>query len=439
MKIRSKNIRLTTVLTLQKDSDNFENCLFLKKRIMKNIFLSTLILPLSIFAQQPEKAIFKKEPVSYYQHTIVKSLKGDFDNKEHTKLKVDDRGINYPTDPSLYKTVWCSNSISQGNTGTCWSFSTSSFMESEVKRIANKEVNLSEMYTVYWEYVERMKYFIQYKGEMHLGEGSETNAIPKIMAKYGAVPYSAYKGKKSENQFYNHEDLFEKVEALFNTIKQEENWDEEKAVASLKLLLNRNIGEPPIAITIDGKKMTPKEYLASLKIEPLNYVTFMSLMEAPYYKKTVYNVPDNWWRSDDYINIPLEDFTSIIKESLKKGYSISIGSDVSEPGFDKISQTAIIPKFDIASEHINESSRQLRFANGSTTDDHAMHLVGYYQKENGENWFLIKDSGSGSRNGKLDDKKFGYYFMNEDYIKLKMMTITVHKDAAEKYLSKIKK
>lgn len=404
---------------------------------MNKIIFLGILSTATLSAQQPEKAIFKKEPVSYYQHTIVKSVKGEFDAKEQTKLKVDDNN-EYPTDPSLYKTVWYNNLISQGNTGTCWSFSTSSFMESEVKRITGKEVDISEMYTVYWEYVERMKYFVQNKGEMHLGEGSETNAIPKIMELYGTVPYESYKGKRNHEEFHNHELMFEKIQELFTSIKDNKDWDEQKAVNNIKIVLNRFIGEVPKEVIINGITMSPKEYLASLKIEPSKYVNFMSLMEAPYYKKTVYDVPDNWWRSDDYNNVPLEDFIMVIKESLKNGYSISIGGDVSEPGFDKITQTAIIPKFDIESKYINESSRQLRFTNGATTDDHAMHLVGYYEKENGENWFLIKDSGSGSRNGKVDGEQFGYYYMNEDYIKLKMMTITVHQDAVKKILEKMK-
>ena len=53
--------------------------------------------------------------------------------------------------------------------------------------------------------------------------------------------------------------------------------------------------------------------------------------------------------------------------------------------------------------------------NKTTTDDHGIHLVGYMEKD-GKDWFLIKDSGAGSRN--TGDK--GFYFYQEDYIKLNM-------------------
>ena len=38
--------------------------------------------------------------------------------------------------------------ISQGRTGTCWSFSSTSFLESEVIRLTGKQIDLAERYTV---------------------------------------------------------------------------------------------------------------------------------------------------------------------------------------------------------------------------------------------------------------------------------------------------
>jgi bleomycin hydrolase len=49
---------------------------------------------------------------------------------------------------------------------------------------------------------------------------------------------------------------------------------------------------------------------------------------------------------------------------------------------------------------------------------------------------LVKDSGAGSRNNDIDAPEFGYYFFHEDYVKLKMMGFTIHKDAVKKVLKK---
>lgn len=408
---------------------------------MKNILVIALALASVSFTAQ-DKAVFKHVESKFYNNSIMKGVETYEESKvapaQHKSIAVDHTGKNYPKSPSKYKSVWYHEPISQGNTGTCWCYSTSSFYESEIKRQTGKTVDLSEMYTVYWEYVERARYFVQNRGEMTLGEGSETNALSKIMNVYGAVPVNEYTGLLPGQTYHNHEQMFEEIEAYLLGVKEQNAWNVEEVVATVKGILEHYMGSVPTEITVDGKKMTPQEYLKNyLKLNPSDFVNFMSLMQHDYYNKAVYDVPDNWWRSNDYNNVPLDDFMGIIKSAIKNNYSISIGGDVSEAGFDKEEQVAVVPDFDVSSANINEAARQLRFSNGATTDDHAMHLVGY-KEEKGQTWFLIKDSGSGSRNCGPECESFGYYFMHEDYIKLKMMTITLHKDAAKEWLTKMK-
>jgi bleomycin hydrolase len=126
-----------------------------------------------------------------------------------------------------------------------------------------------------------------------------------------------------------------------------------------------------------------------------------------------------------------------IKKAVHNGYTVTIGGDVSEPGFDRKTQCAVVPDFDIPSAFINDDARQFRFTNQTTTDDHGMHLVGFLEKD-GKDWYLIKDSSSGSRNNDPGAPEFGYYFFSEDYVRLKIMDFMVHKDAVKDLLEKIK-
>lgn len=401
--------------------------------------LLVLIFPAdAIFGQ--DKGVFKKAESNYYQQ-ILRDVNAFEEQKTtnapHSIMAIDHSKASYPKDPAAYKSVWFNKPVSQGNTSTCWCFSTMSFYESEVKRITGKEVRLSEMYVVYWEYVERAKYFVQNRGEMELGEGSETNAVAKIMKLYGVVPFTDYTGLMPGQKFHNHDKMFTEIESYLGHVKVTNAWNENEVVKTVKSILEHYLGQIPNSVAVDGKVMSPNDYyLTYLQLNSDNYVNVMSLVKHPYWKKTLYDVPDNWWRSNDYNNVPLPDFVSSVKTAIKNGYSLSIGGDVSEVGFDKTEQVAIIPDFDIPSSHINEYSRQLRFENGTTTDDHAMHLVGF-QEINGKTWFLLKDSGSGSRNCGETCKSFGYYFMHEDYLKLKMMTFTVHKNAIPELLKKM--
>ncbi|MBL4651561.1 MAG: hypothetical protein JKY53_01680 [Flavobacteriales bacterium] len=346
---------------------------------------------------------------------------------------MDYSNYDVPKSKDEFTTAWCNDPISQGSTGTCWCFSTSSYFESEVFRLSQKQVKLSELYTVYWEYIEKAKYFIQTRGSSEFPEGSETNAVTRMMKKYGAMPWDAYNGLEEGQVFHDHSKLFDEMTAYLATVKRDNNWNEEVTIGTIKSILNHHIGTPPTSFKVEGKEMTPLQYLSDeLKLDMDNYVNFMSLLEAPFYTKAEYDVPDNWWNSADYNNVPLSDFIEILKTSVKQGYSIAIGGDVSETGYSASNDVAMIPTYDIPSEYINDEARQMRFTNGSTTDDHAIHLIGYKETKD-DFWFLIKDSGSGARNGKNE----GYYFYHEDFVKLKTMNFTIHKDAVKTILGKI--
>jgi len=414
---------------------------------MKKILIVTLlVLSFSVFSQNTstkDKAIFKEYNPGYYQNTILKGI-DDYEaiattTKSKKRFKMDFTGMDIPNSTDLYTRYWSTPPISQGNTNTCWSYSTTSFLESEVYRLYKKEVKLSEMHTVYYEYIERAKEYVKMKGTSAFAEGSEANAVTRMWKKYGIVPESDYTGMLPGQTIQNHAVMYEELLTYLKSIKTANNWNEEIVVATVKSILNSYMGEPPTIITVDGKQITPLAYLNTvIKINPDDYISLMSLMENTYYTKAEYDVPDNWWNSADYYNVPLDVFMSIVKSAIKKGYTMAIGGDVSEPGYESEMQVGIVPTFDIPSAYIDENARQFRFSNESTTDDHGIHIVGYYEKD-GITWFLIKDSGAGSRNAGKDSKNFGYYFYHEDYVKLKIMNVLVHKDMVKDVLKKFTK
>lgn len=400
---------------------------------MKKYFLGVLfisVITLSVFSQKKDKAVYEDYHNAFYKQ-IETSLDGESKVKSKKRFVMDQSNVDAPT-MEEFTTVWCNNPISQGRTGTCWCFSTSSFYESEIHRISQKQVDLSELYTVYWEYVEKAREYVQTRGKSFFGEGSETNAVARMMAKYGIVPQELYKGKE-DTAHHDHKEMFHEMQSYLESVKETSAWNEALVLETIQSILNHYLGVPPTKVTADGKDMTPVEYMNYVGIVPGDYVNFMSLMKYPYYKNAEYDVPDNWWNSEDYYNVPLDDFINVVKTSISNGYSISIGGDVSESGYNPLTDLVMVPSYDIPSEYIDENARQLRFNNGSTTDDHAIHIIGYAKKKNGW-WFLIKDSGSGARNG----KNKGYYFYHEDYIKLKIMTMTVHKNAVPDLLGKMK-
>jgi len=391
----------------------------------------------SLFAQDKKnKGVIEEEKDGFYKDEILKNI-DEFNNpeKENKKeFKLDFSGMDIPKSKDEFKSYWYNDPVSQGRTGTCWCFSTTSFFESEIYRLHQKKVKLSEMYTVYWEYVEKAKRYINERGNSEFEEGSEANAVPRIWKIYGIVPAEAYSGRLPDQKFHDHKAMHKEMKSYLENIKSTNAWNLEEAITVIKSILNHYMGDPPVEFYFEGKKYSPKDFLNNyIKIIPDDYVDILSYMQQPYYQQVEYEVEDNWWHSDVYYNVPLNVFMDALKYAIRNGYTMSIGGDVSEAGYDSWHKAAVVPTFDIPSEFIDEYARQFRFSNKTTTDDHGIHLVGY-QERNGKDWYLIKDSGSGSRN--TGDK--GYYYYHEDYVKLKIMDFMVHKDAVENILKKFK-
>jgi bleomycin hydrolase len=354
------------------------------------------------------------------------------DSHPKKQFTLDFKGLKSPASVEEFTVCWHGKPVSQGISGMCWCFSTTSFFESEVYRLTKREIKLSELYTVYWEYVEKARGFVRTRGESVFGEGSEANAVARIWKKYGVVPADAYTGLKPGQKYHDHGGMFKEMRDYLSSVKNMNAWNEEEVAGTIQSIMNHHMGEPPAIIVVEGKKMSPKEYLDKvLRLNLDDYVEFMSLMEYPYYRKAEYRVPDNWWHSSDYYNVPLDDFMGLVRKAIRKGYTLCIGGDTSEPGYEGHAGVAVVPTFDIPSDFIDENARQFRFSNGTTGDDHGIHIVGYAEKDT-KDWYLIKDSGSGSRNNTHP----GYYFYHEDYVRLKIMGITVHKDVAGELLKK---
>jgi bleomycin hydrolase len=346
-------------------------------------------------------------------------------------LAADLTGFERPTTPLEFTKFFHLPPVEQGNTGTCWSFAATSLLESELRRQGKAEVKLSELFTVYWEYVEKARRFVREKGKSFLGQGSEPNSALARIKQYGLVRGADYTGLLDGKTAHDHSALFREFKEHLAGLAARNEWDEDRALAGVRAILDRHLGRPPDRINVDGRSLTPLQYLAELGLIPDDYVAFISFMYLPFYTKGELKVPDNWWHAADFHNLPLHEFSLAFLRALRKGYTATLAIDFSEPGYLGESDVAMVPTFDLPSSHIDQSSREYRFANGTTSDDHAVHCVGYLEQTKG-NWFLIKDSWENAYWGLAK----GYFFYQDDYVRLKALMFMVHRDAAKEVLEK---
>ncbi len=406
---------------------------------MSKIFIAILamVVGFNLMAEEVDKGKFVKKENKFYKNHL-KKMTEYYEKIEKTPKKkrfvLDLKGKKFPTNLDNYKKQWHNPVESQGSSGMCWSFANVSYFESEIYRIHKKKIKLSQLYAVYCEYIEKASGFVKTRGKSLFAEGSERNAVTGNIKKYGMMPYKVFSGLLEGQPNHDHSRVYKEMKAFLKGIKKTNNWNPEYVKATIKSILNNYIGTPPSSFEWKGKTYTPLSFYKNyMKINMDDYVTILSYLQKLYYKQVEYQVPDNWWHDKSYYNIPLNEFMSTLKKLAKEGYTISIGGDVSEPGYNAVAEVGIVPDFDIPSNYINEHSRQFRFSNKTTTDDHSIHIIGY-QIVDGKYWFVIKDSGSGARNG----KNIGYRFIHEDYIKLKWLEFTIHKDAVKNILKKFK-
>lgn len=369
------------------------------------------------------------------QDNLVKSLEGnksDSTKKFHFETIID-------LEDSPVK--------NQGSSGTCWSYSGNSFLESEMMREGKEFVDISEIYTARCAYIERAKNYVRMHGNIGWGDGAELHDVVQIYKKYGAMPYDVYTGLNygtSKNKFG---EMQAALEGFLKGIVENKNGRLTKNwLPAFTAALDSYLGKVPEKFTWKGKEYTPQTFAAEVVgIDVDHYTEFSSYTYVPYYTSTLMMVPDNWSLQSVY-NLPLNELTEVVDNALKKGYTVAWATDVSEKYFSWKNGVAIVPEKDPEDMEademkkmfdgpqtervITDQNREDAFDNYTTTDDHGMHIVGLAKDQNGKEYYMVKNSW-----GDKNDYK-GYLYVSKAYFQYKTTAILVNDGAVPSSIMK---
>ena len=327
----------------------------------------------------------------------------------------------------------------QGNTGTCWSFSTSSFVESEIYKNTKQDINISEMFTVRNTYEDKAWDYVMRQGKTQFGEGGLAHDVLNAIRKYGLVPESAYSGLVGNETHYDHSKIVPALKEVLDAyIKNGKDSKYPNWKVAVDSILDVYIGKVPEHFMYNGINYTPKSFLAMTKFNPDNYETLTSFTQEPFYSKFILNIPDNFSNGSFY-NLPLNELVNVTDDALKKGYTIALDVDVSEKTFSQKYGVAVLPKkiqedekamtYIVKEENVSQQYRQEEFENYDTTDDHLMQIVGLVKDQNGTEYYKVKNSWgtTGDRIG-----NGGFIYMSKAYFRLKAISVLVNKNALDK-------
>jgi len=313
----------------------------------------------------------------------------------------------------------------QAKSGTCWSFATISFLESELLRMGKGEFDLSEMYMVSCAYPMKADDYMRWHGNNTFAPGGQAHDVMNVIRQYGIVPDSVYPGFICGAKKHNHDELDGIIEAIMKTyIKQDKPSLLYKKV--LGSVLDDYLGDAPTTFNYMGKTYTPKSFTDYLGIKPDNYIEITSFNHHPGYSQFVLEVPDNWSK-DLYYNVPMDDLIQVIDNALKNGYTVTWDGDVSENDYEFSNGYLNVHE---SSATITADYRQKLFDEWITTDDHLMHITGIATDEDGNKYYLTKNSwGSKIVND-------GYLYLSENFVRLKTIAIMVHKKSLPREIEK---
>ncbi|MGM9870374.1 MAG: aminopeptidase C [Muribaculaceae bacterium] len=360
------------------------------------------------------------------------------------------------------KTVKTTSVKDQNRSGTCWSFSGTSFFEDEVMRQSGDSLDLSEMFSVRHCYDEKARRYVRNYGSVNFTPGGQIHDVAYVIEKYGAVPEEVYAGLNYGEKKHDHSELQAGLEAYLAAVAKKPGKKLTTAwTKAVDAILDSYLGALPEEFTYKGKTYTPQSFAKSIGLNIPDYVSLSSFTHHPFYEEFALEIPDNWLNKT-VINVPMEEMKAAVDNAVEHGFPVAWAADVSEPGFKWYDGVALLPvekqeadlsgtelsrwvtlsDKDRAAENYNFDSgkvdevavtqemRQEMYDNQTTTDDHGMEIVGIATDQNGKRYYKVKNSWD--RNQKYG----GFIYVSEPYFLAKTINVYMHRDALPKSLAK---
>ena len=135
---------------------------------------------------------------------------------------------------------------SQDRAGTCWSWSTISFLESEIMRMGKDSLSLSPMYVVWNTYHAKGDKYVRMNGHVNFGQGGASADVTWAIRNYGIVPLSLYSGLNYGEEVHVHGELDAILKGYLDAVVSNPN----KKLSTAWLrgydgILNAYLGEKP--------------------------------------------------------------------------------------------------------------------------------------------------------------------------------------------------
>jgi len=357
------------------------------------------------------------------------------ETNQETKTKVDEEQetAEKPVpkyDFTIEYSIPYTNVKSQDSTGTCWSFATASFIESELIRQEKGQHDLSEMFIVKNIYKDKAQNYVLRQGKANFSQGALAHDFINSAHRFGLVPEENYSGREDNSKRHDHFEMEAVMKGFLEAVAKQKKLSPKWKIAAHKIL-DTYLGESPARFTYRDRSYSPKELSESLGFNGKDYQSLTSFTHHPFGESFVLEIPDNY-SNGPFHNVPIDELMETIDFAIENGFSVAWDGDVSEKGFSAARGIAVLPTnegrrdlFTRPGEEkvVTQKMRQDAFTSLATTDDHLMHLIGISRDTEGNKYYVVKNSW-----GEIGKHK-GFIHLSEAFVRLKTVAVIVHKDA----------
>lgn len=331
---------------------------------------------------------------------------------------------------TIEQSIPYTNVKSQDSTGTCWSFATASFIESELIRQEKGQHDLSEMFIVKNIYKDKAQNYVLRQGKANFSQGALAHDFINSAHRFGLVPEEIYSGREDNSKRHDHAEMEVVMKGFLEAVAKQKKLSPRWKIASDKIL-DTYLGDSPTRFTYRDRSYSPKEFSESLGFNGKDYQSITSFTHHPFGESFVLEIPDNY-SNGSFQNVPIDELMETINFAIENGFSVAWDGDVSEKGFSATRGIAVLPinanRSDLFTrpgeeQVVTQEMRQDAFSSFATTDDHLMHLVGISRDTEGNKYYVVKNSW-----GEIGKHK-GFIHLSEAFVRLKTVAVIVHKDA----------
>ena len=160
------------------------------------------------------------------------------------------------------------------------------------------------MFTVRYNYINRLNDNYVREGKGNLTEGSLSHMLVNVVKEYGMVSEDVYTGINYNSKTHDHQELNNFINAIA-AVSVDSKKQSPEYFKIINSVLDIYLGNVPTDFIYKGAKYTPKTFFKSLGINLNDYVELTSFSDHPYYRQFPLNIPDNWDHGT-YYNIPLD-------------------------------------------------------------------------------------------------------------------------------------